>query len=127
MAVWQSILEDATLRSGVIVSADGNLHAAASFARERIANGTQQPQRVESPAASDSHRPDLLLPLVRAWQSSTIATEREAGEHYLRTAGSLKHESGKGLLFSVRGCTILCQNGLSGKLCSQGTLQQIHR
>jgi len=136
IAVWQSILEDGTLRAGVIADADGTLHAAASLARERIAerrtvHGPAVPTAVERQTQSarderTSRRetPALRMPLVRAWQTAPLSTEPEDGERFLQIANGLEGNSETETLVSARGHTILCRDGRTGKLCWQCTLPQ---
>jgi outer membrane protein assembly factor BamB len=81
VAAWQSILEDAGLNSGLLVSADGTPQVAARFAQERIAQLIQAKgaavyaaveQRARALLTSSHDRKEVLDQLGRGFPNATV-------------------------------------------------------
>jgi outer membrane protein assembly factor BamB len=84
----------------------------------------QQLQRREYRYTDRSYRPELFLPLVRAWPSGPVPGEDKNGQRFLRPPGSPWHDVGDGFLFSVRDDTVTCWEGRTGKPCWSRALPQ---
>lgn len=113
-ATWNRL---ATEQGDRIVAAVDQEHTVRVFVAAQL-------QKIEYHFATNSLRPELSLPLTRVWQS---APTRPDGQLFVAAARVPCHGNESKYLFAVRGCTLSCLEGLTGKHCWTATLPQTAR
>jgi outer membrane protein assembly factor BamB len=89
---------------------------------------TRRLQAPEYQLTAASHRPELPLPLIRAWQAEPEPEDSAAtDERFVPVVDSSWRGVGNEYVFSVRDGAIICREGSTGKRCWKATLPETAR